>query len=123
MIKGETKMTRKISSEEKRRLKETTKSIIKKYWDGEGSSTYAFCIILYDCMLTLSLVSKTIDQNIVYGTEEYSLYLGILAIIAIVDFVILDIIFEKCKKKGHKGIYIKIITFLAIALSILEIIF
>ena len=64
MIKGETKMTRKISSEEKRRLKETARSIIKKYWDGEGSSTYAFCIILYDCMLTLSLVSKTIDQNI-----------------------------------------------------------
>lgn len=123
MIKGKTKMTRKISSEEKRRVKETARSIIKKYWDGEGSSTYAFCIILYDCMLTLSLVSKTIVQNIVYGTEEYSLYLGILAIIAIVDFVILDIIFEKCKKKGQKGIYIKIITFLAIALSILEIIF
>lgn len=123
MIKGKTKMTRKISSEEKRRLKETARSIIKKYWDGEGSSTYAFCIILYDCMLTLSLASKTIDQNIVYGTEEYSLYLGILAIITIVDFVILDIIFEKCKKKGYKGIYIKIITFLAIALSILEIIF
>lgn len=123
MIKGKTKMTRKISSEEKRRVKETARSIIKKYWDGEGSSTYAFCIILYDCMLTLSLVSKTIVQNIVYGTEEYSLYLGILAIIAIVDFVILDIIFEKCKKKGQKEIYIKIITFLAIALSILEIIF
>ena len=123
MIKGKTKMSRKISSEEKRRVKETARSIIKKYWDGEGSSTYAFCIILYDCMLTLSLVSKTIVQNIVYGTEEYSLYLGILAIIAIVDFVILDIIFEKCKKKGQKEIYIKIITFLAIALSILEIIF
>lgn len=116
-------MNKKLSSEEKRRLNETVYSIVKKYWDGEGSSTYAFCIILYDCMLTMSLASKTINENIVYGTEEYSLYLGILAIIAIVDFVILDILFEICKKKGHKGIYIKIITFLAITLTILEIIF
>lgn len=116
-------INKKLSVNEKERVRETIRSTIKKYWDREGASTYAFCVILFDCMLILSLASKFVNHNIVYGTKEYSLYLGILAIITIVDSIVLNIIFSKMKKKGNEGIFIKLITILALLLVILEIIF
>ena len=112
------KTNNKLTPEEQRRVKETFREIVKKYWDGEGSNTYSFCVLLYICLFTMILSSRLFGGNILYGSEEYSAFLGILAIFSIIEFIILYIFYSICKKRGYKEIFIKIMNYLAIITTI-----
>lgn len=104
------------------RIIEVIKDLIKQYWEGEGSNTYAFCIDLYICMFTMASVSKLFKGNLSYGSQEHALFVAILAGFAIVEFIVLFLFYSLCKKKGYKSIYLKIMNYLAIVTTVLTII-
>lgn len=50
------------------------------------------------------------------------MFLGILAIFSIIEFVILYLFYSKCQKQGNKEIFIKIMNYFALITTVLVLI-